>query len=491
MTIETRLQRPLPLALIAVTALVSLLATHQHAQANELLPSKALPGGEYSVKRITSKHALNRKNKALDLMSGLDFKVGEAIFEKIWVFAPSSTQASDGLGPLYNARSCNRCHTNNSRGLVESVLNPNDRNISLFTRLSIPPSNPSEEQSIKSHQQAFIPEPNYGAQFQNFAYPGGKAEGHLNVTYTPEQIQLNGGEIVTLYRPAYEMTELGYGPFHKDVMISPRIAPPIHGLGLLEAISDSDIKSLADPDDRNQDKISGRVRYTLSRETGEVELGRFGWKAGAPSVNQQNTAALSGDIGIGSAIYPSPYGDCTPKQTACLDQAHGNTASQDGLEASLKMTNALLHYVRNISVPQRPVATIKANQKGEQLFNDIGCAACHTPSFKTREDYELKHLAGQTIWPYTDLLLHDMGPGLADNRPEGNASGTEWRTPPLWGIGLTKAVLGVEFYLHDGRARSLQEAILWHDGEARSSKDHFKQLSPPQRQSLINFLKSL
>lgn len=460
-------------------------------QYTQLEAGELFPAGDASAKRSRGRQVLSQAATQLTLEQKLDFKVGQAIFEKIWVLAPSSTQASDGLGPLYNARSCNRCHTNNSRGKIEIVTKRGSRNISLFARLSIPAQTREQQSLLEANLIPFVPEPTYGAQFQNFAYPGGKAEGQLLVSYTKQPTRLRDNVEIDLNRPSYILDGLGYGPVHDDVMMSPRIAPPIHGLGLINAISSRDIMSNADPDDQDGDGISGRARISFDPETNATALGRFGWKAGAVTLSQQNMAALSNDIGIGSLLYPNPYGDCTTKQHECLKQPHGNTQSQDGLEASQKMTEALLYFVENISVPRRVPDQAISSLPGKKLFNAIGCASCHVPSFVTDINAKPRHLAGQSIWPYSDFLLHDLGEALADNRPEGNANGREWRTPPLWGIGLTRTATGAEFYLHDGRARSLTEAILWHGGEAERSKLSFKHLPAEERGMLINFLESL
>lgn len=449
------------------------------------------PAGKASTKRTRSKRVLAQISPQLDLHRKLDSKVGEAIFEKIWVLAPSSTQASDGLGPLYNARSCNRCHINNSRGVIESVTDNDKRNIALFVRLSIPARSATEQQLLDEHALPFIAEPNYGAQLQNFAYPDGEAEGQLSVSYSTRTVKFADGSSTGLQAPSYHISHLGYGPLADNTMISPRMAPPMHGLGLLNAIAERDIKAWADPDDLDADGISGKARITRDLETGQLALGRFGYKAGAASLDQQNLGALAGDIGIGNRLYPSPYGDCTPAQAACFQQAHGNTANQDGLEASRTMTQALLDYTQSLGVPKRIASTAKAVLAGKKHFHQLGCASCHRPSFTTASNAKPNYLADQTIWPYSDMLLHDMGPGLADNRPEGNANGQEWRTAPLWGLSLSQRAATQDFYLHDGRARSITEAILWHGGEAAPSQLAFRQLDALARTELIKFLESL
>ena len=469
--------------------------------------SEYFPGGETSVRTAKNKHAFSQPSANLSLEERLGFAMGKAIFEKLWVSSPSSTTASDGLGPLYNARSCARCHVNNGRGEAPPLDQDTKalRPISLFVRLSIPP-NPLQQTLITSGAIDFVAEPTYGAQLQGFANPGGRTEGRLKVSYLPKIQTLSEGDSISLYAPIYEITNLGYGPMHPDTMVSPRLAPPMIGLGLLENISSRDIQDLADPEDSNNDGISGRIRWVKNRQTDSLEIGRFGWKAGSPTLDQQNAAALFHDIGIGSSLFIEPWGDCTAKQDACRSQPHGNTGRHDNLEASQKMTKVLADYTRHLAIPVREEHT--KFQAGKEIFHQVGCASCHRPSFTTRADANHPALAEQIIWPYSDLLLHDMGEGLADNRPEGNANGREWRTPPLWGIGFTPYLAnnqqeknrkpqyqqntnGAEYYLHDGRARSLIEAILWHGGEGLAAANKVRQLSSRHREQLILFLESL
>ncbi|MCG8612213.1 MAG: thiol oxidoreductase, partial [Pseudomonadales bacterium] len=293
----------------------------------------------------------------LNMMEGLDFRVGQSIFEKIWVFAPSSTTASDGLGPLYNARSCSHCHQRNGRGLAPNA--GEQMSTSLLFRLSIPLSSeiPEPEHTVTENrlydQTGVVPEPTYGTQLQTFAYPGGKAEATVRTQYTEQQIALHGGEVVTLRQPAFTVHDLNYGNLHPHTLLSPRIASPIIGLGLIDAIPDEAINRQADPQDSDKDGISGRVNRVWDIAKQQMAQGRYGWKAGQPTLDQQNNAALRNDLGISNWLFPDPYGDCTPEQTACLEQAHGNSEGQDNLEASRKMTDALLFYTKHIAVPPR------------------------------------------------------------------------------------------------------------------------------------------
>ena len=271
--------------------------------------------------------------------------------------------------------------------------------------------------------------------------------------------------------------------------MSPRVAPPMIGAGLLEAVPDRDILARADPEDSDGDGISGRPNRVWSEEHGKAMLGRFGWKAGQPTLIQQAAAAFRGDIGISTPLFPLPYGDCTETQPACLDAPHGNDAN--GVEAGDALFDVLMFYVRNLAVPARRKPEHPLVLQGKRLFYEAGCTGCHTPKFVTRRASIGAEQSFQLIWPYTDLLLHDMGPGLADNRPEGEATGREWRTPPLWGIGLTEVVNGHRFFLHDGRARGLLEAVLWHGGEAEAAKERVVDMTEEEREALLAFLRSL
>lgn len=460
---------------------------------NTFKPDQHLPGGSHTHSRPVDRHSFLHASPMLSPEQGLDFRVGQAIFEKIWVFSPSSTTASDGLGPLYHARSCHRCHVRNGRGQVTSpVIHGGNASspVSLILRLSIPALNAKDKALLSSGIAGVIPEPTYGTQLQTFAYPGGKSEAQIRIHYTRKAV-LVGDESIELLQPDYRISSLAYGPLHEQVQISPRIAPPVIGLGLLEAIAAEDLVALSDPNDDNRDGISGKLNWVWNIEQQTQAIGRFGWKAGQPTLKQQNAAALNKDIGISSRLYPYPAGDCTDLQSECHQQSHGTSDIHDGQEASENMVAHLLYYTRFIAVPPRRNSNKPNVLAGQKLFHQAGCAACHHPSFLLPENTEVAQFSAQHIWPYTDLLLHDMGEALADHRPEFSANGREWRTPPLWGIGLTRMLGEGTFFLHDGRARTLLEAILWHGGEAEAAKQTVLHFSQTQRTQLIEFLESL
>lgn len=454
-------------------------------------PAEARPGGDATSKAsVDNANAFSASSGNLSFERELDFKLGNAMFRKFWVSAPSSTRTSDGLGPIYNARSCQGCHLKDGRGQTPDPASENNDAVSLFLRLSIPPQTDAQRQLLAEHKVSVIGEPTYGGQLQNFAIQGQVPEGQMRIVYEDSPVTLGDGAVVTLRKPTYSIAELGYGPLHKDTMMSPRLAPPMIGLGLLEAIKEADILAGADADDRDGDGISGRPNRVWSEAQGTVAMGRFGWKAGNATVAQQAADAFAGDIGISSALAPRPSGDCTAAQEPCLSATTGAPPNSQ-IEIADDLMKLVVFYSSNLAVPPRRAFDDPAVVRGRDLFHGAGCAACHRPSYTTGEAASQPHLSNQKIWPYTDLLLHDMGDGLADNRPEGVADGREWRTPPLWGLGLTHVVNKQASFLHDGRARDVTEAILWHGGEAQPARDAFAGLSKAERDALIAFVNSL
>ncbi|MEM9577404.1 MAG: di-heme oxidoredictase family protein [Pseudomonadota bacterium] len=447
---------------------------------------EAKPAGSATVRRARTVNAFSMPSGNISFERELDFKVGNGLFKKLWVSSPSSTLASDGLGPLFNARSCQRCHVKDGRG--HPPEGPQDSATSMLMRVSIPGGTAPEE---ISDYLATQPDPTYGGQIQDLSIAGHAAEGQIAISYTEEEISLSGGETVSLRRPTYQIANLGYGDMHPDVMLSPRVAPQMIGLGLLDAIPVEDILARADPDDADGDGISGRPNIVMSSAYGVPMLGRFGLKAGKPSVWEQSAGAFAGDIGISTSLHPEGAGECTPAQETCHAAPDGNTDVHDGAEISDTGLELVTFYSSNLGVPARRDVDDPEVLRGKQVFYETGCISCHTPKFVTHRLEDQPEQSFQLIWPYTDMLLHDMGPGLADNRPEARATGQEWRTPPLWGIGLTEQVSGHTYFLHDGRARSLLEAVLWHGGEAEPHKQAVIEMPPPDRDALIRFLESL
>lgn len=386
-----------------------------------------------------------------------EFEAGLQFFQLPWVLAPGRAD-TDGLGPTFHADSCLGCHVRNGRGDLQTIL----------LRIGLGADN--------------APDPNYGSQLQPFGISGVPREGTpVRTDVTVAHARANGTS-AALLEPSYAITNLGYGPFGADLRISPRIAPQIVGQGLLEAISDADVIAGADPNDADGDGISGRVHWV--DDGGAVRIGRFGWKAMHASVESQTAAAFAEDLGITSSRFPDA--NCPGAQSAC--RAAPNGGSPELNATRLRVTVA---YMRLLGVPRRRGGDTTEVLQGKAIFTSVGCASCHRPSFRTRADAAEPELAGQLVWPYSDLLLHDLGERLADRRKEGDAGPREWRTPPLWGLGLVPVVNGARFLLHDGRARDLDEAILWHDGEAAASRIAYEQLSPTAQARLRAFVESL
>ncbi len=416
----------------------------------------------------------------------MDFRLGNALFRKIWVPAPSSTQASDGLGPFYNARSCEQCHKEDGRGMPPHDGHPG----TLFLRLARGADTPDEKQAVADGSVRNFPDPVYGGQLQDKAVPGLRAEGRMEIAYADLPFTFPDGTTVTLRRPTYSVSGLRYGPMDPRTTLSPRLAPQMVGLGLIEAIPEADIRALADPDDADGDGISGRLQAVRDL-SGARRLGRFGWKAENASVRDQVASAFAGDLGLSTPLVARPYGDCTEAQADCLGLATGEQPRLGKSEAPDPILDLVTLYSRHLAVPARRLSGTETVLAGKKLFYETGCIACHRPKFRTDTNAAEKEFRGQLIWPYSDFLLHDMGPGLADGQPVGGATVSEWRTPPLWAIGLTGTVARQAFYLHDGRARSLEEAILWHGGEAEKARDSYARLSRNERETLIKFLESL
>lgn len=402
------------------------------------------------------------------------FSVGNSFFRENWVIAPATAQARDGLGPLFHARSCSSCHIMDGRGAPPDT---GETMTGLLLRLSLPGTGPNGGP---------LPDPVYGDQLAVRAIPGAEPEAVVPVRWIESSVELAGGETVSLRRPEVGPVEWKYGPPGDGIRIGPRLAPGVYGLGLLEAIPEDAIRALADSDDRDGDGISGRVNEVWSRETGTTRMGRFGWKANQPTLRQQAAEAFAGDIGLTTSLVPE--GNLTPAQR---ETAAGKLPDGGSPEISDLILDRVTTYLQALAPPGRRNTEAPEVIRGEAIFRSLRCDACHVAEWRTGPDAPLAELRDQTIRPFTDLLLHDMGPDLDDGRPDFLASGTEWRTPPLWGLGLNKAVNSNTFYLHDGRARTPAEAILWHGGEAAASRDGFRSLPPAERADLLAFLNSL
>ena len=445
-------------------------------------PGEARSGGAATVRK-TDQNAFSLPSANLPPSRRVDFSVGNSFFRSPWVIAPSTTTARDGLGPLFNTNACQNCHIKDGRGHPPT---PDAANaVSMLVRLSIPDA-PEFAKLIE--QVGVVPEPVYGGQFQDMAVPGVVPEGKVRVEYTPVPVRFKDGTEVELRKPVLQFTQLGYGPMHPDTRFSARVAPPMIGLGLLEAIPQEAILANAAAQAKANNGINGRPNQVWDDAQQKTVMGRFGWKAGQPNLNQQNVHAFSGDMGLTTSLRP--FDDCTNAQTACKQAPNGNGPDGEP-EVSDNILRLVLFYSRNLAVPARRGVNDPEVLAGKNLFFQAGCQSCHTPKYTTAANAAEPELANQVIRPYSDLLLHDMGDGLADHRTEFQASGRDWRTPPLWGIGLTQAVSGHTQFLHDGRARNLLEAVLWHGGEAQQAQQQVLSFNAEQRAALLAFLNSL
>jgi len=408
------------------------------------------------------------------------FVVGNSFFRRNWVEAPASTGARDGLGPHFIARSCGGCHVQDGRGAPP--LEPGEPAVALLIRLSVPGVGP---------HGGVVPEPTYGDQLNNAAVQGVRPEGRVVVTHTPQRGQFADGTRYTLMKPAYRIADPGYGPLAPNVQLGPRIAPQLAGVGLIEAIPEAEILKNAADQAAARGPVKGQVNRVRDDVMQAERIGRFGWKANVATLAHQTAGAFLGDMGITSAVHPREA--CTAAQADCLAAPHGGKAGQPEIDART-FGDVVFYQAALAPAARRDVGDPKV-QRGQRLFAAAGCSACHRPSYVTGASplpqFATAKLAGQRIWPYTDLLLHDMGEALADGRPDFRASGRQWRTPPLWGIGLIHDVNGHRRLLHDGRANGVLEAILWHGGEAEASKQQVLKMGKAEREALVRFVESL
>ncbi|MCK5918213.1 MAG: thiol oxidoreductase [Cocleimonas sp.] len=422
------------------------------------------------------------------------FHAGKALAHQPWIKAPTVTDARDGLGPIYNARTCLFCHINGGRGKM-----PDDDKtllMSAFLRLSLAGVD-------KIH--GVIAEPTYGVQLQtqsvalshqlrsqvknsDLKHKEVAPEAYVYINWQQKTVTYPDGKTVNLRIPKPILKNLGYGKMHPDTLMGIRNAPPLQGVGLLELIAQSDLDKKADPDDENADGISGRVNQVWDFDLKKTVAGRFGLKANKANVRLQTAGAYAGDMGISNPVFPKQ--SCTKSQTLCLKTPNGNNA-KTGVEISEELLTLTVNFTKNLGVPIRRKPNNKKVLQGRSIFYQTGCQQCHTPRYITQGSKEFPHLGKQTIWPYSDLLLHDMGDALGDGRSDYLATGNEWRTPPLWGVGLGEKVNTSHNLLHDGRARSVEEAVLWHGGEAEATKQRFMTLKVNDRQVLLKFVESL
>jgi len=458
--------------------------------ANGFEPGEELPGGDTTI-GDDGRNAFSHPAANLSVDRQTPFFIGNSFFKKNWVEAPASTTGRDGLGPHFIARSCAGCHALDGRGAPPPIKDglSTEQPVGLLFRLSIP-AKPGETVS----RDGVVPEPTYGTQFNNAAVSGVTAEGKVTIEYIEQPGTFADGTPYSLRKPVYRLHDLAYGPMNPGTLVSPRIAPVVIGLGLLEAIPADDLRAIAKRQADDGRGVSGRLNHVWDAGLQDWTVGRFGWKANVGTVLHQTAGAFLGDMGITSHLFPTE--ECTPAQTDCLARQHQEAQWRKGrgepaVDIDDRALERTVFYTTTLAVPARPDARDPQVLAGKRIFHEAQCASCHVPHHVTGELPGYPELSKQTIYPYTDLLLHDMGDGLADGRPDFEADGREWRTPPLWGIGRVKTVNGHTYFLHDGRARNLMEAILWHGGEAEAARSKVIGLAKSERDALVRFLESL
>jgi len=464
-------------ALIVASAIASLASGE-----TDTLDPAALSAGTFTTSE-SGPNAYAIPVAMLDKERAEAFIKGKEQFNEAWVFAPEPGGVW-GLGPTFNEDRCAHCHQNNGRARAPEQAH--EAELGLLVRLSIPGT---------SKEGGPNPHPVYGDQLQN----GGMrdrvpAEGRVLVMYSAREVSFADGEKVALRVPKIEFQDLQFGALGPDVMTSARIAPAVVGLGLLEAVPEATILGLV----KEQEKLGlqGKPNYVWDYEAEQTVLGRFGWKANQPSLRQQTAAAFLGDIGATSSVFPEE--NCPSAQKQCLEvPSASKCGGQGGCTGNYRpevipsrLSNITL-YLQALAVPARRNVNDAQVKRGEELFAHAACSGCHVPEMKTGPKAAFPPAADLVIHPYTDLLLHDMGEGLADGRPDFKATGREWRTPPLWGIGLLRTVNGHGDLLHDGRARDVTEAILWHGGQAEKAREAFRTMPKEEREALVTFVESL
>ena len=447
-----------------------------------------LSGGDGTVK-VNNKNSFSLPMKNLRADQKIDFLIGNGLFKREWLPAPSIKTSSDGLGPFFNASSCQGCHIKDGRGHPPNLTLDFDDSVSMVFHLSIPPQTEDDVNLLNANQIKSIDDPMYGGQLSDFAIGDLLPEGQIEINYEFIPVAFDNGTVVTLSKPIYSIKELNYGNLHPNIQISVRVAQPMIGLGLIQSIDPNDILANQDPDDENNDTVSGVANVVWDNSLNSTNLGLFGWKAAQPSIRQQSADAFHNDMGLSSVHYPNAS-NCSEKQTQRNQFENGNDLNDD-FELSSGQINLIEFYSSHLAVPARRDHDNEKVLAGKKIFYESGCTSCHTPKFITAKSNYSSALSEQLIWPYSDFLLHDLGDDLADESSAFKASGREWRTQPLWGIGLTETVNGHTKFLHDGRANNLLEAILWHGGEAESSKQKILKLSVEEVENLIKFIESL
>lgn len=423
------------------------------------------------------------------------FQIGAAIFAADWIAAPNVSEGADGLGPLYNATACATCHpvggsqSGDAGQQAQSDARGESTIIARVVRLVGRGGRSTGDRT-------------YGRQLQDRAVSGVAREGRVTVNWRAERVMLGDGQSIELRRPDIAVEDLAFGPLAVGTRLSVRRPPPLSGLGLIAAIDDADIAAGADPDDRNGDGIAGRVSWTVDPVSGQRVLARFGWAASAATLAGQTADALNLDMGLSSPLRADAAGDCTAAQAACRSAPDGRSAAKGGHEVSAEEIALIVAFLEGLAPP---LAGAKAQDvegasgevdDGARVFAQLGCRACHRPSFVTQDLPDAPHLSRKTAALYSDLLLHDLGGDLAEGAQERVDQSVPsdlrlWRTAPLWGLGARLddiAVGRIDGLLHDGRARTIEEAILWHGGEGTRAREAYRSLSETERRALVAYL---
>ncbi len=456
--------------------------------------------------------AFSRHSSNMDDIDRIQkFNLGNDFFENPWVAGSASTSSRDGLGGLFNNNACQDCHIRDGRGHAPNISETEDGTdfSSILFRAARGNISSADRSLMLQSLIANVPDSAVGGQLQHDAVAGVSPEVNLAVTYIYETVTFSDGYEVELRRPNWLLTSNWAGQgydFDQDTVFSARVAPQMIGLGLLSLIAESDILENTDVEDSDADGISGKANYVWSTENENVALGRFGWKAGQPSLLEQSAGAFVNDMGLTNRLHAQE--SCLAHQENCLATPNGNgdSVSEYDYEVSDQILDAVGFYSAHLGVPERQQAYDAEVQRGKTLFNDAGCGACHVAQYTTIASEEHPELSEQIIFPYTDLLLHDLGENLSDFTLTENsenqsaqaevlveflASSREWRTPPLWGLGMAKVVDPNASFLHDGRARTVMEAVLWHGGEAALSKQNVLAFDETERAEFMAFLNDL
>ena len=459
---------------------ILLLAAGGLAIGQDGVDDATLSAGSFTINRF-DRQAFSEPASVLTSRQRQIFMAGRSVFKRQWA-SVNSLNGDWGLGPTFVADRCSACHINTGRG--SPPQSSSEQLLSMLVRLSIPGTD--EHGGPKPH-------PNYGDQFQNrsldgrnvdLAYAGAPVpnEADLFLDWEETTTAFADGETLALRKPKLRIENLKFGELENDVMTSLRISQPLVGIGFLEAVPEEAIFAMAEK--QRKQNFNGRPNRVWDAVNKRMALGRFGWKANVPSLKQQVAAAALGDMGVNSNLYPQQ--NCPPVQTVCAKMLPGNSPEIIDHEV-----DAVELWLQGLAVPARRNVNDAEVRRGAALFASAQCAVCHVPELKTGKFPKLPQLSDQVFHAYTDLLLHDMGDELADGRPDFAAGPRDWRTPPLWGLGLSQVVSGSTALLHDGRARNVVEAVLWHGGEAESARESFRGMPKADRAALARFVESI